>query len=84
MARRRTRREPTAQLARRGGPDPPETLGEGRAIRTIDCTALGPRGEIPVSEDERDSVLAGGIEILGGYLDWDASRILRIPSQGMG
>jgi hypothetical protein len=55
-------------------------LREAEPIRVIDCTALAPEGQITVSDEERDSILCGRIEILGGYLDWDASRILRIPS----
>lgn len=57
---------------------------EGKPIRTIDCTALGAEGEIPVSEAERQSISFDGTEIIGGYLDWDASVIRRIPAPGNG
>ncbi|MCK2054971.1 phage terminase large subunit family protein [Methylobacterium sp. 37f] len=59
------------------------TFREGKPIRTIDCTTLGAEGEIPVSEAERESISFDGTEIIGGYLDWDASVIRRIPSEAV-
>ncbi|MBY0251367.1 MAG: hypothetical protein K2X54_08300, partial [Methylobacterium organophilum] len=52
---------------------------ERSPIRIIDCADLDLRGQVTISEEERDEIYAGRIEIIGGYLDWDASRILRIP-----
>lgn len=54
-------------------------IRERAPVRTIDCTDLGPEAEIAVSEQERDDMWSGDIEILGGFLDEDRSRILRIP-----
>ena len=48
-------------------------------VRTIDCTALGDGGEIRLTEEEADRIPIGGIEIVGGYVDWEASAIRRIP-----
>lgn len=49
-------------------------------VRFIDCTELAPDAERPVNEVEQDGIGAGRIEIRGGYLDWDASVIRRIPA----
>lgn len=53
---------------------------ETKPIRTIDCTGLGLDEVIPVSDEEHGGIDFGGIELIGGYLDWDASVIRRIPS----
>lgn len=45
--------------------------------RTIDCTAQ--QGDVAVDEDERDSITFGRIDLIGGYLDWDASVVRRTP-----
>lgn len=53
---------------------------DANPVRTIDCTALGDGGEIRLTEEEADRILFGGIEIVGGYVNWHASAIWRIPS----
>lgn len=45
--------------------------------RVIDCTDLP--GDRPVDEDERDGIVSGHIDLLGGYLDWEASVVRRTP-----
>lgn len=45
--------------------------------RIIDCTTL--QGDLVVDEQERDKLVFGRIELLGGYLDWDASVVRRTP-----
>lgn len=52
-------------------------LNKKRPVRTIDCTALG--DDLQVTEDERDDILSGHIDLLGGYLDCDASVVRRTP-----
>ncbi len=51
-----------------------------RPIRTIDCTAF--QGAVEVTEEERDDIVVGQAELVGGYLDWDASVIRRTPAEG--
>ncbi|MGE8128485.1 hypothetical protein ACQKQD_16040 [Methylobacterium sp. NPDC080182] len=43
--------------------------------RTIDCTDL--QGDLSVDEDEKDGITFGRIDLIGGYLDWDASVVRR-------
>lgn len=45
--------------------------------RTIDCTAL--QDGHNVDEDEKDGIMFGHIDLIGGYLDWDASVVRRTP-----
>lgn len=55
-------------------------LREECSVQTIDCTAL--QGDRPVNEDERDGILFGRIDLLGGYLDSDPSVVRRTPVPG--
>lgn len=52
-------------------------LDEERPVRTIDCTAL--QGDLAVDEDEKDGIMFGHIDLIGGYPEWDASVVRRTP-----
>ncbi len=47
--------------------------------RTIDCTDL--QGDRAVDEGEREGIIFGHVDLLGGYLDWDASVVRRTPTE---
>lgn len=52
-------------------------LRSKHSVQTIDCTDL--QGDLPLNGDERDDIVSGRIDLLGGYLDWDSSVVRRTP-----
>ena len=48
--------------------------------QVIDCTGMD--GELHPGEETCEGIIDGRVELLGGYLDWDARVIRRIPPPG--
>ncbi|ARO54041.1 hypothetical protein B2G69_07710 [Methylorubrum zatmanii] len=47
-------------------------------VQVIDCTKMN--GELHPGEETCEGILAGRVELIGGWLDWDAGIVRRIPA----